>query len=143
MRAYRYRTSEQMPPENAQRHDLNIILDLYELERIRQALRRELRVHTGQETLAREIGISRGSLRKLLETQSVPTPRVLQRLRDWSADRPEVWTPIDALALALLVRDLPAEERGEARLQLARTLGNLFTQAGRPVPDWLAQEMEP
>lgn len=41
--------------------------DALDLEALRLAVRRELRVHRGQRALARLIGVSRGSLRKFVE----------------------------------------------------------------------------
>ena len=140
MRPSRYKSSQHMPSELARRHDLDILLDLYELERLRQVLRRELRVHTGQRTLAGEIGISRGSLRKLLDMESVPTYRNLQRLKEWAADRPEVWTPLGSLGLAVLVMDLPAEARADLRRQVACLLDSAYFRLGQTSPEWLGRE---
>ncbi|MEW5929583.1 MAG: helix-turn-helix transcriptional regulator [Gemmatimonadota bacterium] len=142
MRPMRYTSSETLPPKIARDRDHNIYLDLYALERIRAALQRELRLRPGQRSLARQIGISRGSLRKFLEDQSVPTLEVQHQLQEWTKDRPDVWTPPGAVALALLVFDLPHQSRGAARLRLARLLADVHAEEGRPVPAWLALELE-
>lgn len=135
MRALRYPSTGRFPPEIARTRDINTFLDQHDLERIRQALRRELRVHSGQLALAQEIGIARGSLRKFVDMQSIPLPANMDRLREWAADRPEIWTPIGAVCLATLVLDLvPAEARAPARRHLARELAALYARAGQPVP---------
>lgn len=140
MRPSRYRSSQHLPSQSARLHDMAILMDLYDLERLRQVVRRELKVHTGQRTLAQEIGISRGSLRKLLEMQSVPTHHNLERLKEWATDRPEVWTPLGALALAVLVMDLPAEMRADLRRQVACLVESAYFRLGQSPPDWLARE---
>jgi len=139
----RYHARAGVHPEVEDARTLDHLLDLYALERIRQVVHRELRVHGGQRTLAREIGISRGSLRKLLTDQSVPSYTVRRRLQEWIADRPHPWTPPGAVALSLLVYDLPYQARGEARRRLARQLRAIFTEAGEEVPAWLADEVGP
>lgn len=143
MRPTRYISSERMRPDLAPEHDLNIFLDLYRLERIRQVLRRDLRVHSRQQDLAREIGISRGSLRKFVDSQSIPSHQVQQRLQDWVDSRPPIWTPPGAVALVLLVHDLPYQQRGEARRRLARELAAIYAEGGREISAWLTEEMEP
>lgn len=141
MRALRYPLTGGFPPEIARTRDIHTFLDQYALEHIRHALRRELRVHSGQLALAREIGIARGSLRKFIDMQSTPRPANMDRLREWASDRPEVWTPIGAVCLATLVLDLvPAEARAPARRHLARELAVFYARAGQPVPAWLAAE---
>lgn len=143
MRPTRYLSGERVRPDLAPEHDLNIFLELYLLERVRRMVRRDLRVHNGQQDLAREIGISRGSLRKFIEDQSIPSHPVQQRLRDWVESRPPIWTPPGAVALVLLVHDLPYQARGEARRRLARELATIHGEAGREVARWLAEEIEP
>lgn len=143
MRPPRHPPRAGTPAELADARTLDLLLDLYALERIRQVVRRELRVHGGQQTLAREIGISRGSLRKLLADQSTPSHAVRQRLQEWIANRPHPWTPPGAVALSLLVHGLPHRVRGEARRRLARQLRAIVTEAGGEVPDWLADEVRP
>ena len=143
MRPTRYLSGERMRPDLAPEHDLNVFLELYLLERVRRMVRRDLRVHNGQQDLAREIGISRGSLRKFIEDQSIPSHPVQQRLHDWVESRPPIWTPPGAVALVLLVHDLPYQARGEARRRLARELAAIHSEAGREVVRWLAEEIEP
>ncbi len=142
MRPTRYQLGERKRPDLAPEHDLDILLELYLLERVRRVVRRDLQVHSGQQDLAREIGISRGSLRKFVEDQSIPSSPVQQRLRDWVDSRPPIWTPRGAVALALLVHDLPYQQRGEARRRLARELAAIHAEAGRELPRWLAEEIE-
>lgn len=143
MRPTRYLSGERVRPDLAPEHDLNIFLELYLLERLRRVVRRDLRVHNRQQDLAREIGISRGSLRKFVEDLSIPSHPVQQRLRDWVESRPPIWTPPGAVALVLLVHDLPYETRGEARRRLARELAAIHGEAGREVARWLVEETEP
>ena len=143
MRSRRYTSSQHLPLASALRHDFAILMDLYELERLRQVLRRELTVHTGQRTLAAEIGISRGSIRKFLDMQSIPTHQTLQRIKDWAGNRPDAWTPLGALALSVLVMDVPAEARGDLRRCLAGLLEATHARIDQPVPQWLAGECAP
>lgn len=142
MRPYRYTSSQHLPRASALHHDFDILMDLYELERLRKVLRRELAVHMGQRTLAAEIGISRGSLRKFLEMQSIPTHQTLQRIKDWAGNRPDAWTPLGALGLAILVMDVPAEGRSDLRRQLACLLEAAYTRMDQPVPEWLSAECD-
>lgn len=140
MRAARYLPSDHLPVDQARRHDLNAFVEEQAMEALREAIRRELRVHGGQEALAQQIGVSRGTLRKLVGMHSIPTQRNLERIREWTEHRPGVRVPLGAVALALLVRFLPAEVRTTARLRLARELSSAFVQAGMPVPAWLTAE---
>ena len=140
MRAARYLPSDHLPVDQARRRDFTLFVEEHELESLRQAIRRELRVHGGQEVLAREIGVSRGTLRKLIGMQSIPTQPNLERIREWTEHRAGVRVPLGAVCLALLVRFLPAEVRATARLRLARELSLAYVEAGRPVPLWLTAE---
>ncbi|HEX7240677.1 MAG TPA: hypothetical protein VF263_10445 [Longimicrobiaceae bacterium] len=142
MRPTRYTSSQHLSPEVAMRRDFRILTDLYEMERLRQVLRRELAVHTGQRTLAAEIGISRGSLRKFVDMQSMPTHRTLQLIREWAANRPDARTPLGAVALAVLVMDVRLEARGDVRGEVARLLEAAHVRIGQPVPPWVAAECE-
>lgn len=132
-----------MRPAIAQGHDLRLFGDLYDLERVRQVLRRELKVHGGQAGLAREIGISRGSLRKFLNDLTIPTHPVTERLVEWTADRPEGWTPPGAVAVTLLVHDLPRHLRGPAHRRLLETFAAIHTEAGVALPEWVAAALAP
>jgi len=116
--------------------------DEFALEEIRQALRRELRTHAGQRSLARVVGVGRAVIRKLVEMRSVPEHWNMQRLREWVADRPAVETHVGAVSLALLVADLPPGERYAARLRLAEEITRLHVEAGVKVPQWLVHEVE-
>lgn len=120
--------------------DFDRFVDERGLEELRQALRRELRTHAGQRTLARTAGVSRAVVRKFAEGRSVPTPESLARLREWAADRPPVETPLGAVALALLVAELPPGERTAARRRLAEALAAAYVAAGAEVPPWLVRE---
>lgn len=112
----------------------------YGLEELRQAVRRELRTHCGQEALARMIGVGRAVIRKLVDMRSVPQDEHLDRIREWMADRPAVETDVGAVALALLVADLPAAERYRARFELAGELADAYRRVGVEVPQWLAND---
>jgi transcriptional regulator with XRE-family HTH domain len=120
----------------------NQIADAWRLEELRQALRRELRTHMGQLALARIIGVGRSVVRKLLEMRTVPEPRNLDRLREWAADRPAVETPVEVVCLAVLVEDLPADARYDARLELAGMMARLYERADAEIPKWLTLELE-
>ncbi|HEX2093354.1 MAG TPA: hypothetical protein VHG28_13195 [Longimicrobiaceae bacterium] len=120
--------------------ELGRVADEWALEELRQALRRELRTHRGQEALARIIGVGRAVIRKLVEMRSVPRPEHLNRLREWAADRPAVEMHAGTVLLAMLVADLPAAERSRARRSLAAELARLHHEAGVEVPQWLASE---
>jgi hypothetical protein len=128
--------------EPGRSREFNRIIDAWRLEELRQALRRELRTHSGQLALARMIGVGRSVVRKLLEMRSVPEPRNLDRLREWAADRPAVETPFGVVCLAVLVEDMPPAARYGARLELAETLTRLYGQTGADVPQWLGLELE-
>lgn len=120
---------------------LDRIADEYELESLRQAVRRELRTHGGQRTLATALGLSRAVIRKFVEMRSVPTPENLQVLRDWAADRPDVETPLGPVCLALLAADVAPALRYEARLRLAEALAQICGRVDEPMHAWLAQEL--
>lgn len=117
------------------------IAGAWELEELRQALRRELRTHRGQQALARLIGVGRSVLRKFLEMRSVPEPRNLALIRDWSADRPAVVTPLGPVCLSVLVEDLPPAARYHARREIAAAIIRLYRQSGEEVPEWLTHEV--
>ena len=140
MRAARHLPSDRLPVDQARHHDLHTFMDELDLETLREALGREMRVHGGQDALAQTIGVSRGTVRKLVGMQSVPTRRNLDRIREWAEHRPTVRVALGAVCLALLVKYLPAEIRGATRLRLARDLASAYAEAGRPVPLWLATE---
>jgi hypothetical protein len=118
------------------------VADAWDLEELRQVIRRELRTHRGQQALARMIGVGRSVLRKLLEMRSVPVGANLDRLREWAADRPAAETPAGVVCLAMLVEGLPAGARYGSRLELAETLTRLHREAGSEVPRWLGLEIE-
>ena len=118
------------------------LADAWDLEQLRQVIRRELRTHYGQLALARIIGIGRSVVRKLLEMRSVPEPENLNRLREWAADRPSAETPLAVVCLAVLIENLPPSARYRARLELAETLPRLHDESGVEVPQWLANEIQ-
>lgn len=120
---------------------LDRIADEYELESLRQAVRRELRTHGGQRTLAKALGVSRSVIRKFVEMRSVPTAENLQVIRDWAADRPEMETPLGPVCLALLAAEIPAALRSEGRLRLAEALADIYVRMDDPAPAWLVQEL--
>ncbi len=140
MRAARHLPSDRLPIDQVRPHDLSTFADELAVETLREAIRRELRVHGGQEALAQAIGVSRGTLRKLIGMHSVPTPRNLDRIREWMEHRPPVRVALGAVCLALLVKYLPAASRGEARQRLARALASIYAEAGQSVPVWLTAE---
>lgn len=113
----------------------------FELERLRAPVRRELRVHGGQRRVAAEMRMPRGSLRKLISMQSVPTGRNFDALESWVADRPEATVTSGMVSLAVLASELPAEFRQRARGRLAGALAELYREAGAPLPLWLHDEM--
>jgi hypothetical protein len=124
---------------NVTRKEIDLYADERELERLRRTVGRELASHSGQEALAREIGVSRIVLRRFLG-HSAPQFRHLQKIREWAEDRPPVWTPFGVVLLATIVRGLPATERIRARSCLARVLADGFRRAGASVPPWLVEE---
>lgn len=113
----------------------------FDLERLRAPIRRELRVHGGQRRVAAEMRIPRGSLRKLISMQSVPTGRNRDSVESWVADRPEAVVTAGMVSLAVLAGDLPAEIRVRARRHLARELAELYRGAGALLPEWLHDEV--
>lgn len=140
MRHYRPIVSVRLPPHMAVKRDFEIVADTRRLEALRQAIRREVATRSSLRGLAQQIGVDRGSLRKFLAMESVPDAGNLAKIEDWSEERPEVWTPLGAVALAVLVLDLPGPRRGPARRRLADALAAAFRDTGRPVPDWLDAE---
>lgn len=114
---------------------------LSEVETLRQIVRRELRNHGGQRTLAREIGVHRETVRKFAEGQSTPTEPNLAEIRDWAADRPEMEIPVALVALAALVDDLPPPHRPGARERIARLMFEMYEETGEGVPGWVKDEM--
>ncbi len=129
-----------VPP--ARNGDFNRFADAWKLEELRQVVRRELRTHRGQQSLARMAGVGRSVVRKLVEMRSVPVNANLDRLREWAADRPLAEAPLEAVCLALLVEELPANARYRVRLELAEALTRLHQEAGSEVPAWLVREIE-
>jgi hypothetical protein len=109
-----------------------------EHEALRGILRRELRT-AGQRTLAPEIGIGRGALRKFL-AMSTPGHDTIDRLREWSEDRPAVDVAPGSVALAVLAGSFPAPRRAWARRQIARRVAELLSKVGAGTPSWLAEE---
>lgn len=114
--------------------------DCLDLEALRLAVRRELRVHRGQRALARLIGVSRGSLRKFVEMRSLPVPENLEKIREWAADRPRVRAPLGAVALAMLAGDVPAGARLRLRRRLAGEVARACAEEGVEVPAWVREE---
>jgi transcriptional regulator with XRE-family HTH domain len=121
-------------------HDL--FADTLAVEALRLAVRRELRVHRGQRALARLIGVSRSSLRKFVEMRCLPVPESLEKIREWAADRPDVRTPLGAVALAVLAGEAPAGERLRLRRTLAGEVARACAEAGVEVPGWVGEEVE-
>lgn len=113
----------------------------FKLERLRAPVRRELRVHGGQRRIAAEMRMPRGSLRKFISMQSVPTGRNFDALESWAADRPEATVTGGMVSLAVLASEMPAEIRLRARRRLAGELAELYREAGAPLPLWLHEEL--
>jgi transcriptional regulator with XRE-family HTH domain len=128
-------------PDTLRAQEFNRFADTHAVESLRLAVRRELRVHRGQRALARLIGVSRGTLRKFVEMRSLPTPNNLEKIRDWTADRPEVQAPLGSVALAVIAEDLPADFRFRARMRLTRELASVYAEAGEAPPAWVAEEL--
>jgi hypothetical protein len=122
-------------------HVFDLFTDTRRLEALRLALVRELRTSPGQRSLAAVIGVGRSVIRKFVEMRAVPTDENLRRLEEWAVDRPEVAPPATAVALAILVGELPAEARLVTRRRLAAELHRAHTHGGVSIPDWLASEL--
>lgn len=131
-------TVRRLPPHLACKRDFEVVADARDLETLREALRREVRVHTSLRSLALDIGVDRGTLRKFLAMESVPRAENMNKIRDWAADRPELATPLGSVALAILVRDLPGHCRAQVRRELARELAASFKS--KVIPEWLEHE---
>jgi transcriptional regulator with XRE-family HTH domain len=125
----------------AQASDSGHFTDLLEVENLRQIVRRELRTHGGQRTLAREIGVHRTTLRKFAEGQSRPEEPNLAQIREWASDRPQIEIPAALVALALLMDDLPPASRPGARQRFAALLYELYSETGEGVPTWVTDEL--
>jgi hypothetical protein len=128
-------------PGTIQPKEIDALADDRELETLRRALRRELKVHGGQVGLAREIGVDRIVIRKFLDLRTKPIPANLQKIREWMEDRPPAYTPFGCVLLAALVRDLPGANRARARKELAEALAANYQRAGESVPDWVGSEL--
>lgn len=115
-------------------------MDAQAEEKIRQVLRRELRTHNGQRSLARLIGVGRTVIRKFVEMRSVPTAENMRKITEWVEDRPEVAVPLGSLCLAALVAELDAGRRYAARRELAQVLLILHQSQDQDVPEWLRDE---
>jgi transcriptional regulator with XRE-family HTH domain len=125
----------------AQSSDSERLSELLQIERLRQVVRRELLTHSGQRTLAREIGVHRTTLRKFAEGQSTPEAANLAEIREWAADRPQVEMPMALVALAVFVDDLPPASRPAARQRFASLLMDLYAETGEGVPTWVTDEL--
>lgn len=125
----------------AQAADSDRLAELLEIEMLRQVIRRELRTHGGQRTLAREIGVHRECIRKFAEGQSTPTEPNLELIREWAADRPQAQLPLALVALGVLMDDLPPVRRPAARQRFARLLFDLYAETGEGVPTWIRDEL--
>ncbi|HEV2150469.1 MAG TPA: helix-turn-helix transcriptional regulator [Longimicrobiaceae bacterium] len=140
MRHHRPIISVRPPADLAVKRDFDIVADARRLETLRQAIRREVKAQTSLRALAQRIGVDRGSLRKFLTMESVPDWENLAKIEEWFEDRADVWTPLGAVALAVLVLDLPGPRRRPARKRLAQVLASAFGDAELPVPEWLDTE---
>jgi hypothetical protein len=127
-------------PGGVTRSEIDTYADERDMERLRRTIRRELATHPGQEALAREIGISRIVLRRLLDF-SIPRPAHAQKIREWAEDRAPVWVPFGAVLLATAVREIRGPERARTRAQLALALGDGFRRAGQTLRPWLEEEV--
>jgi DNA-binding XRE family transcriptional regulator len=125
----------------ARASDSEKLTELLEIEMLRQVVRRELRTHAGQRTLAREIGVHRTTIRKFAEGQSTPETSNLAEIREWAADRPRVEMPMALVALAVLMDDLPPASRPAARQRFASLLMDLYAQTGEGIPTWVTDEL--
>jgi transcriptional regulator with XRE-family HTH domain len=121
--------------------DVDHFADIRELEVLRQLLRRDLRKHTSQRTLASEIGIDRTVLRKFVSGQSVPSRMALESIREWAQDRPELSIPMAQVGLALLVSDFRPPARPGARKQIANALAEYLRASGDGPTAWVRDEL--
>jgi hypothetical protein len=91
--------------------------------------------------LAADIGLGHSTVHNFLNG-AAPHPRVRRRLVEWYLARtgqaPEYAEETYAAALDVLVRELPAESRDQARGGLLRALAAMHDDLGLPVPPWLA-----
>ena len=87
------------------------------------------------------IEVGRIVLRKFLEQRAKPTPANLKKIHEWAKDRPEMWTPLGAVLLATIVRDLPGAERARVRREIAYALADGHRRWGQEVPEWVRHEL--
>ncbi|MBB4635642.1 helix-turn-helix domain-containing protein [Longimicrobium terrae] len=125
----------------ARASDSEKLTELLEIEMLRQVVRRELRTHAGQRTLAREIGVHRTTIRKFAEGQSTPEISNLAEIREWASDRPRIEMPMALVALAVLMDDLPPASRPAARQRFASLLMDLYEETGEGIPTWVTDEL--
>lgn len=121
--------------------DLDHFAAIREREMLRVVLRRDLRNHGGQRTLAREIGIDRTVLRKFVSGQSVPGPSALDRIREFAEDRPEVSIPMAQVGLALLLDGLRPVARPAARKRILAVIAACFRDSGDGVATWVQDKL--
>ena len=91
--------------------------------------------------LAADIGLGHSTVHNFLNG-AAPHPRGRRRLVEWYLARtgqaPEYAQETYSAALEVLVRELPAESREQARGGLLRALAAMHDDLGLPVPPWLA-----
>lgn len=134
-------------PVRTYRHNLAVaadadhFADVREIETLRQMVRRELRTHSGQRTLAREIGVHRETLRKFASGQSRPAEANLEDIREWAQNRPELRIPMAVIGLALLMEDLPPTRRPAARRRMVELMSDLYAETTEGTPTWVSDEL--
>lgn len=96
--------------------------------------------------LAADVGLGHSTVHNFLNG-AAPHPRVRRKLVEWYLARtgqaPEYAEETYAAALEVLVRQLPAENREQARAGLVRALRDMHHELGLPVPPWLAATGQP
>lgn len=112
------------------------------LEQMRAAAAGQV-ANTSLRTTAREIGMSAGGLKKLLNG-TTPYAPTMRRLRSWyvryiATTQPQLDLPTGAAAISLLVRDLADGPGRQAALDALSALARAYEQSGKATPEWVNQ----
>lgn len=118
--------------------------EVYELERLRATVRRELEAHPSVSSLARELAMAPGTLRGFL---AGARPQLLIKLDmlKWARRRSSWWdspgllVPNGIIALSAAAECFPGPQRRSERNALVRRLAASYRDRRQPVPEWVKE----
>lgn len=113
------------------------------LPRLREAVRGRV-ADAGLRPVAREVGITHRGLELFLDGAK-PQPKTLAKLLRWYGEHlaAQEGPPIsESDALLVLLRPLPPGARPHARVRTLEFLGEVYAQAGVPLPPSLGDDPE-